>query len=228
MAYEDLTTFTELDPASKIVVTATRVTCTDLTGVDASSAVTKDYGANYFDALSVGFIGAVTGHDVGSGQYNSVIFSTNTSTNGYIGADGTDVIVTANDDGGGAGTLVRLSLMRGSFAAYDNVDGLAIGSVFYFVLARTAGGDTVTLYIYSDSAYTTLVDTLVTTGHSTIKWRYLKALSHAPDTVNKKITLYYEKFDLAWALPGASGPAGPGTYPLGGRGPGTNTPFKWR
>lgn len=161
MATKDLTLYTETDPNNKLTVTADTVTGANLQHND-TAGVVKDYGADYFNALDTDFT---------IRRNPSLVNAAGTA---WLAADlahwdlaaATDLIVI---------TDATLYLMRGVFESYDSV-GLTVSTTYYLTLSRAAGGGTVTLYVYNDSARTDLKDTLTATGFGTTKWRWHKAL----------------------------------------------------
>lgn len=203
MATEDLTTFTETDPDSRLTVTSTRVSAEPINLTNSgTTCLRKDYGASYFDALDIDFAGREANNDSGTGAYDMVSFTTAVVNNGYTGSGADDLHIGMNDDGGGGAQ--RIFFMRGSFTVYDSMNGGTIGNTYYMTLSRAASNATATLLIYSDSGRTTLVDTLVVTG--TVAYRYLMPFNHTNQSpTSKQHDIYYENFDFNLTSPSSVG-----------------------
>jgi hypothetical protein len=162
---ENLTTYTEVDPNSHLSATSARATAANVTsGEDAYFY--KDFGADYFDKISLMFklyIGSTTDEDggVSVGFANNVDDSANWTTKLRIGM------------GRSSGIFVALHTATDS----DTSISLSSNTPYYCTLERLAGSNTATLYIYSDSARASLVDTLTVTGVGTSKFRYFYPLA---------------------------------------------------
>jgi hypothetical protein len=167
-SYENFTTYTEVDAESDFTVTATKALY-DTMERDVISYVYKDYGTNYFDNFDINFEIEVT-------------YSQNVGLNGLFAISNTiDTLsaqITATD-----GIHVRAYANSSNMTLYlkdantGNEDSWVVGGTTiplrYCRITRV--GTTCTLYIYSDSARTTLVDTLSITCETGAK-RYLYAL----------------------------------------------------
>lgn len=202
MAYEDLTTYDETDPGSKVSVTASKMLATDIFGNTAATHVEKDFGADYFSALDIVFTGCESSHDTGSGMYDTFAVTNSILTDSYNGANTEDLFVGLNDDGG-SGVNQRIIFIRGAFVDYSTYNpGVACGSVYYFRLVRTAHGTGASLFIYSDSGLTNLLETLTVSGIDVNRtWRYIMPLTHRVNGTAKKHTIYYESLSLSGPVP---------------------------
>lgn len=161
---EDLTTYTEQDSTNKISETTTRVTAANVV-MDVDTYLYKDFGIGYFDAIDFDF----TGYDDGgstSGHYAG--FGLTNSLNDVSGFSGTDVSILLNQYEGG----FRVQLWVGVIVASD-VYAATANTPYYFTLFREAGNDNISLFIFSDSARTSLLDTLSVAGLGTTKYRYI-------------------------------------------------------
>jgi hypothetical protein len=183
---ENLSTYTEVDASNVLSRTSTRVTGTN---VDANieAYLYKDYGVDYFNGVDI---------------YFEVYVNSSSSDIGTMAMGFSDTI----DDISGwesdslqlwgrkyAGKY-RAFLMRGYAIANDYGD-YNLDQVYYWHIVRVAGNTTVNAYIYSDSAHTTLVDTLTVTGYTTAKWRYLyTASSQNYGTDGRDFNGYFQNF----------------------------------
>ena len=79
---------------------------------------------------------------------------------------------------------------------------ISVNTIYYLRLVHVAGSTTATLYVYSDAAYTTLVDTLVITDAAVAtKFRYLNATaSHNQGTTYKASGVIYQTGVLSPAI----------------------------
>ncbi len=202
MAYEDLTTFTESDPGGVLTVTASKVLATSIANnFGATTYLVKDYGADYFDALDVDLASSSVIVDSGHGAYDMFCFKNSTTAGGFNALSSTEFGLMMNDDG----TNSRVGLMRGSFTAFDSCQMSADNVTAYLTLGRSAGNTEVTLYVYSDSDRTSLVDALVISGVSSTKYRYLWAFDHTNQFGTLRHTAYFENVDLNLAPPETGG-----------------------
>ena len=163
---EDLTTFTEVDPAGDFTQTTQRCTWTTLNR-DAAAYVYKDYGANYFGDFIIHFQGAVTacGSSVGFCSPFAMGNTIGTRTDMQNANDGINFYFYCNSNNMDLGLQEHIT---------DTVDNYTPGgaslALRYFTISRV--GAVVTCKIYSDVARQTLLDTLSVTA-SADKWRYL-------------------------------------------------------
>ena len=176
---EDLTTYTETDPNSRITVAASKITGAALTRNEAAR-VSYDFGADYFNAIYIQCAAKLTA-SVGLGSVISVICVTN---NEIIPNDATtDINVALSEPADGT---YRVYLARGPFTASAYQD-ISIDTLYYLTLRRAAASDTIYLDIHSDAARTSLVKTISISGIGTeTRYRYAMAAStyhdDAPDT----------------------------------------------
>jgi hypothetical protein len=181
---EDLTGYSETDSGSDITVTSTQISFDTMQRV-ANSWVSKDFGAGFFGDFEFDFEAEVTASS-GADAYAGIFNIGNT--------DGTvQDMITA-----GAGHVVEAYYDGADFTVnlYDigttNSDSMVLSTTsvmpqYYFTINRTS--TTLTLYIYSDSGRTSLVDTLTVTCQSTT-WRYLIPLASRDSAGTTTITGY--------------------------------------
>lgn len=164
---EDLTTYTEVDPNSHLSATSARVTGSGVLRNE-SCYLYYDKGADYFDALDIDFVVMPTFVDAGDAI--GLLGVSNTIGDFYSFGQYEHFILFYYTSG------IKLYLNRGALAGSDN---MAVSGIvaYYCTLERAAGADNVYLKVYSDAARTTLLDTLVISGMSGKKWRYIYAMS---------------------------------------------------
>lgn len=179
MAIQNFTTWTEVDPGSKLSQTSTTATATTLDAVSSNETyLYKDFGA-----------GAYPG-DYGPFRFSSVI-SAQSSTNGRgclfsispilpnIG-DGAVVYERSTRVWWNNGTLYLAHWEDGNNSSTvpssqnsTSVSAVALGTTFYCEVQRISG--VVSCKIYSDSSYTTLAATVSITPTTTYSHRYIIA-----------------------------------------------------
>ena len=195
---EDFTTYTEVDTAAYLTVTSSRVT--SIANEDIPAYVYKNFTANYFDALDVDVEFYVASAAQNASQ-ESVAF-TNTIGDGFAMTTTGDLRVDAQRR---LTEVVRFQMTR-ALAVYDQWDQAAgTNTIFYYTISRSAGGDVVEVYVYTDSARTTLVDVsmpLSLAGFGTVKWQY--GYGHANldvDNVDRIMDGYTQNMDLNITAP---------------------------
>lgn len=184
---QDFTTFTEVDTGGKLTVAAAKITAANMLRNE-DCYVYKDFGANYFDKLNVNFEIYIdsTAADQGIGGLGI----TQTTVNDLNAWTTPDIRIYAYSV-----TPPTINLGRGSTVT-DTSTGLADNTLYYCTLSRSAGGDTVTLYIYSDAGRTTLVDTLSVSGFSTNRFRYLYGMASYNSASNIRWDGYVQNLDI--------------------------------
>lgn len=175
MAIEDFTTFIEVDPNSKLAVTASRITGVNVDR-DINAYVHDDKGVDHYNPIDINFelriaTAALNQSRGGMGLSNGI------ST--IAGFSSTDISVVFQAGSSGNDFI---KLVRGNFVALDATADIANNTIWYCTLLRAEGSDTVTLEIYSDSDRTSLTDTLSVSGYGTgTKYRYLYGfVNHNP------------------------------------------------
>jgi hypothetical protein len=181
---EDLTGYTEVDPNSHISKTSSRVTAADL-DQDESAYLYKDFGANYFDGIDLKF----AFHEISTSDaaFNIDVGFANTVNSNDAWTSPLDIYINLYSGS------ISIGLYNGD--DYDESIDLNEDTTYYLWLTRAAGSDTATLKIYSDSGFTTLLDTLTLSGFGTTKWRYFYPItSYNNSTSNKNFDGYLEYF----------------------------------
>lgn len=172
--------FTEVDVNSDITIVSNKVTV-DTMVRNITSYVVKDFGAGYFGDYDIDFEVEVTG---GSGTGLSTIISlSNTLGDLQDGVDANDII--CHQLYNNNSNLQIYLNCQNTDEADIYTDGGDTSSLLYCTTKRV--GSIATLYIYSDSARETLVDTLSITCETGTK-RYLYAVQSRgagdPDTIS--------------------------------------------
>jgi hypothetical protein len=163
---EDLTTYSEFDLSGHITKTSSRVTGENL-DMDEDAYLFKDFGTNHFDGINLSFAvrALSTSDEYSSGQTGFA----NVEDDSYHWGPGHHIVVWFLVGGG-----LTIGVLDNEI--YDASTTLDTDRTYYLRLVRAAGSSTVTLYIYSDEARTTLVDTLSVSTIGTTKFRYFYPL----------------------------------------------------
>jgi hypothetical protein len=190
---QDFTTYTNTETAGTLTIAATRITAINENNADVSY-VYKDFGASYFDSLSIVFEALIETAS-STGVHTGVVLSTNV---GEVQDVATNLFVDLNRETGG----YRVGLWRGDVAETSYIDYLiSPATIYYFLLQRIAGSDTVTLKVYSDVGKTTQVGaTLSVSGFGTTKWRYLYGINHWHQTA-KLFSGYIQNMSISQFYP---------------------------
>lgn len=202
MVYEDFTTYTEVDPNTRLTQIAARSSYTGLKRGDGDTYLYKDYGAGYFGlSETIEFTHEITDLDSTSSSSRSledVLLIQNvvgTRTAPYISVfiienginDDQYIIRLRGDDNGGSNP-------------FDDTPVISAGTPLYYRLVRDNGGKNLTLYIYTDAARTVLWDTLgpITVTNLTQTFQYLMTPSSRQQATdpNDYSTGYIENLDL--------------------------------
>jgi hypothetical protein len=199
MAVENFSTYTEVDSASDITVTATKIDVSSMRR-DADSGVYNTIGAGHFgdfEHLITLYITATPDYGAYAGFW--------AVTNGqYTAQDMTDattgMLCYLFENGGDAEELY----ITDNTNTNNDVMTINPGASYYLTIARS--GTTLTCEVYSDSGRTSLIDTLsITCGtgtYSTIASGFSRdSSSFVPDAV---ATWYVENLDLQEAAAGWS------------------------
>ena len=164
MAYENLTTFTEVDAGGYYSQTTVRNTGT-LVASSPDVYVYKDYGVTYFGDYTMNVDIKLTAHQPGS--YLTMWAVSNTLGNAWDFLDGQAIYFSKS------GVQYKLWLEDYETWNSDTAD-VDINTTYYLTISRS--GTTATCKIYTDSARTTLLDTLtITCGNATLRYLYAGA-----------------------------------------------------
>lgn len=195
--YEIFTTFTEVDSASDITVTASKVSWDTMT-CTATSYVYKDYGAAHFgdfeQLLTINCSSAdISGWVIFWNMANQAAQTYDDMANA---GSGFTLTLHDNDDNG----VYHLRIRDGANPDYLTQHTVTIPFTYYVTISRA--GTTWTCDVYSDAARTTLAFTLTRTG-ATTAFRYLAVACSKSITGTATTTGYSENLDLQ---EGASAP----------------------
>jgi len=184
--YEDLLTFTEVDPNSDITIT--KYVCTfDTMQRGVAAYVYKDYGVGYFGDFEIEFEAIAT---VQQSNVSTIVFALVNTPGSFQDIIDSNVGVSLhlNSNAAVGIKIQEYSLDNGDEAAFDPT-----GTLYYYKITRV--DTTLTCYIYSDAARTVLVDTLTITGVTTL-YRYLQVLASRELAATEYSTGYTQNFDI--------------------------------
>jgi hypothetical protein len=187
---QDLAGYAETDPNSHIAVTIDRVTLANLNR-DESAYLRKDFGANWFDLIRLDF--TIYANSTSGNESMFIMgFSNNVAGWGSWGTPFLALMWFKNTSAQNSLTLWT------DWSTYDASAVLSANTPYYISILRGAGLAGVTVLIYSDSARTTLVDTITANLSATAtKFRYLFAACSTDDNnATPKFNGYAENFIL--------------------------------
>ena len=168
MATEDLTTYTEVDPDNRVVVTTTRCTTTNEPGTETATWVYKDKDAGHFGDFEHKFDLYMTSMQNGSCMAHHTVSNIVESWTDAYGANHQGLSTRTNCGSGGDKIIAIRDFNSHNSDAFTNL----IDTNYYCTAERNS--TTYTLKIYSDSGRTTLLDTLSLTC-TTTTLRYIFA-----------------------------------------------------
>lgn len=184
MTYEDLTTYTEVDPGNDFIQTATRNTY-DNDNLSRDAYVYKDYGIDFFGDyihkvdIYCSSLPTTMAQHIMWGVTNIPSSYTDMASGQIVtmGADAIQRIIRLKDKGNGNSDTYVFSLTTS----------------YYLTIKRI--GTTLTCKIYSDSSRTILLDTLSITCQTT-SWRYLEIAGSYDFGSGTGLTGYSENLNL--------------------------------
>jgi hypothetical protein len=148
---------TKVDPNNRFVLNSDYVAITGIT-LNEVAYVYRDFGVGYFSNIDIIFAGKMTSADVwGLLAVNGL----GTAQGNFCNATGVFFVTFFQRTPDGYNILFLCS-SAGVLVGSDSCV-VSVNTYYYFRVVKPAGSATVTLYIYSDSAYTVLVDILVVT-----------------------------------------------------------------
>jgi len=178
LSKQDFTTYTEVDVPGKLTVTASKALAADADG-DESIYLYKDMAAAYFNLLDIDFEIYMASTSETNARGGMAVSNTVSTTQGFAATD-ISVLFQKN------AATTQLFLFRGNGVANDSTLLASANTIYYCTLKRAAGNTIVRLKIYSDSARSTLVDTLSVSGFSTTTYRYIYGFVNDNTTVGGK------------------------------------------
>lgn len=191
MAFEDYTTFVEVDPIDDVTILSS-------TTIEFTQAyrhhqcyVYKDYGAGNFGNLEHLLEFNIT--DAQAGNKSSILLWAISNHIMWI-RTGTnwDLELTAGRDASGN---LRLLIYDIDTANADTYYGPSENAWYYLKIDRT--GTTFTVYIYSDSARTVLVDTMtITCSNTTARYLYAAGTVQSSNTSYPYVSGYVARLNI--------------------------------
>lgn len=203
MATEDLTTYTEVDPNSKLTVISNKITCINLYRPD-GAYIYKNKGLNFFDA---DFIHNFEIFIDGTTVFNSHAFP-------WMMSNDLDVFINLKD---ASKSFICVYLFQFNdfsqiYIVEEHAGGeytqnynLSYDENYYLQIERDESVGTYgTLYlrIYSDSSRITLLTTLTLNLHSKIDFKYIFAMNSMDDSGSETSAFngYVQNYDLNLAI----------------------------
>lgn len=208
---EDFSTYTEVDPGTKIGITSTKITVTTMLDSD-DARVYKDFGAGYFSADFEHWITVYQNSSTVTGLAN-IVWGVSNITTAEVVAEGTQGIYLRMYEETASAASLFIRDHNGANSASDNNTSLSLNTPYYLKIKRdeaigTYG--TAYVYIYSDSGRTTLVDTLTITLSASSKLDYRYVYGYAgwgSEAGAYSWSGYTENLDLNLATPVTETPA---------------------
>lgn len=172
--YEDLTTYTEVDPSSQLAVTSATATATALSR-NTSTYLYKDFGAAYFAGdFSFDFECKIV--DFSANYAGCLTMALNNAVQDYQAAYNAAGYVQGVYVAYSSGCQIFLHELHAGSQYNSGTFGATANTNYYMTFRRNASAGTFgTLYldIYSDAARTALITTLSLVLHSNTSFRYL-------------------------------------------------------
>jgi len=183
---EDLTAYTETDPSGYLTVTSSKVTITAIPREDTGTYLYSDMGAGNINGISIDFEGYRDSSSHNSGTINL-----------GVGNDGENAFNSWTD-----GVVIwwsdsQIKMLAQSVGGVDDSSALLSNdTLYYFTLSRAADSSDWYLYIYSDAARTSLVDTLNATmgGSASNTFEYVYAFAPNGAALAYLGTGYFQNF----------------------------------
>ena len=210
MAVEDFTTYTEVDPNSRVTVTATRITWAAIER-DEITYVYKDKGVAFFGGDFTHYL-TINTTAIGNGMVAThwAIANAIDTFEGIKGDGGSQLTLRVS---GGASTIgVTIGEVDSGTGYGDDYILYTAGTVLYLKIVRDESVGTygtIYCYIYSDADRTTLVDTLSVTLHTSKKdYRYIYAFQGAESTPGAPTASgYTENLELVYNATSTTAPS---------------------
>jgi len=196
MSYEDFTTYTEVDTANnRVQRTATHVDHAATRNED--TYLYKDYGVGHFTDFTHKVDVRSDFAALSSQGFVWMLANDVDDAYGLHSAGKTFILIRIRRDD--AGNHITLFEFYGGDWYYDDYVGVAANTWYYLTIEKS--GTSLTCKIYSDSARTTLVDTLSLTLHGNWSFRYIYACNTWNDGAGTYLVAYEvsvaEKLGLA-------------------------------
>lgn len=197
MPVEDFLLYTEVDPSSRIVINTSRVTFTNFPRSE-DAKVYDDKGVAHFDG---DFEHLITFRETAETNGIANIWQlTNVIVTQKPWAQGVDGLSLAWEAAGGAGATPILRLIESVAGSVTQAPSiiLAHSTTYYLTIERdeSVGFGTLTVFIYSDSGRTILVDTVSITLNEKEDFRYIYPLASWNDGPADTVSGFTENLDL--------------------------------
>lgn len=190
--YEDFTTFTEVDVAAdRIQKTANHVD--HVAERDETTYLYKDYGASHFDDfIHKVKVKAASGDTSGFG---AVWVLANDLDDLKALETGNKTCISLSFLKSATDLKTRLGKTYGGASTHDeNSGGFSFGDWVYAKIVKS--GTSLNAYLYSDSDYSVLVDTLTLTLDGDWSFRYLYGCNSYNDSTNVTLVTDIDNFDI--------------------------------
>jgi len=179
--------YTEVDVNNKLTVTTPKALAADA-DADEDVYLYKDMGVAYFNLLDIDFEIYCASTSETNARAGIAISNTVSTIKGFATTDISAIFQRDASEG-------SIKLLRGDTVANDSYTA-SDDTIYYCTLKRAEGSDTVRLKIYSDSARTTLVDTLSVSGFSTTTYRYIYGfVNYNTTTANRNFDGYVQNLN---------------------------------
>jgi hypothetical protein len=196
MATEDLTTYTEVDPNSRITRTATRSTYAALQR-DEDAYVYKDKGAAHFSGDFEHLIAVYLDETTQGGLVGIWGLANLVDDTGGIRTASGDELIAFLFDSGGVRYIFLQEVLAGT--AYTDLHTISLDTSYYLKIKRDESVGTygrLYCYVYSDAARTNLLFTLQLDLHEKEDFRYIYVTQSWNEGTTKPQSGYSENLDL--------------------------------
>jgi hypothetical protein len=199
--YEDFTTFTEVDVASdRIQKTAYHID--HLSYRNETTYLYKDYSAAHFDdfthKIKVRFVSSSVAW---AGGHSWLLANDVAGAAWMENNNKTYLSIFLLSDGSNNPRIWLREMYNGSY--YDDTYVCSFNTWYYVKIVKS--GTSINAYVYSDSDYSNLLDTLTLTLHANHTLRYLYGCNSDNDGGNKNGVLDIENFDIGVESESAGG-----------------------
>ena len=176
-----LSTFTESDAGGYISGLSYPITVTNIIQ-NSNSYIVGDYGVDYIDDYDI-----LIAAKLSSGDLYCIFPVLVLGNHAPCLVSGGGICLSVFFNRAASGTYkIFIQLFDGVSAGSSDSYTCSLDTYYYMRLVHTSGSTTITLYIYSDAAFTTLVDTLtITHANCATKYRYALPISSHNDGTTK-------------------------------------------
>lgn len=216
---QDYTTATELDPNNRYTVSPTSIAFAGLTRNETAYEV-FDFGAGFFnDDLEHTLDFKIDSETSASGVGLVSTYQLGNSLGHINGLTGANIYIAMFTNGTSLTSITLVEQIGSTLQVSDTWSTASFDTTRkYCTVTHDSGAGTVTLKIYSDSARTTLVDTLSITLTQTFSYRYLYGINSLNDGGMQTLTGDVSNLNLGINLNAIEKEIGRGSYRGAGRG----------